>query len=122
MSTCETNHGVHALVDARNGAHGFLGESDEVAVVDAEAETSNVLFREEDAGSKRGVGWLDPAVARVLVQLGLEGAVLLGVHPVDPVTRGNGVGHQIDPVVGGSGRGETLWRKVLWEHVGEARE
>ena len=68
----------------RNGVHDFLGEGVEAAVVDAEAESAIMLFREKYAGSKRGVGWLDPAVARVLVQLGLEGAVLLGVHPVDP--------------------------------------
>ena len=69
-----TSHGVHALINAQNGVHDFLCEGIEAAAVDVEAEASIVLFREEYAGSKRGVGWLDPAVARVLVQLGLEGS------------------------------------------------
>ena len=93
-----------------------MGEGVEAALVDAEAEASIVIFCEEYAGSKRGVGWLDPAVACVLVELGLEGAVLLGVHPVDPVTRRNCVGDQIDPVVRCAGRWEALW-KVLGEDV-----
>ena len=80
-----------------------------------------MLFREKCAGFKRGVGWLDPAVARVLVQMGLEGAVLLGVHPVYPVTRRNIVGDQVDPVVRCAGGWEALW-KVLWEDVFEARK
>ena len=80
-----------------------------------------MLFREEHAGSKRGVGWLDPAVACVLVQLGLEGAVLLGVHPVDPVTRRNSVGDQVDPVVRCAGWCEAL-RNVLGEDVFGARK
>ena len=80
-----------------------------------------MLFHEEYAGSKRGMGWLDPAVACVLVQLGLQGFVLLGVHPVDPVTRRNSVGDQVDPVVRGWGWWEAL-RKVLGEDVFEARK
>ena len=87
-----------------------MGEGVEAAVVDAEAESAIMLFREKYAGSKRGVGWLDPAVARVLVQLGLEGAVLLGVHPVDPVTRRNSVGDQVDAVVRCAGGWEALWK------------
>ena len=98
-----------------------MGEGVEAAVVDAEAETSIVLFREENAGSKRGVGWLDPAVAGVLVQLGLEGAVLLRVHPVDPVTQRNSVGDQVDPVVRCAGGWEAL-RKALGADVFEARK
>ena len=98
-----------------------MGEGVEAAVVDAEVEASIVLFREEYAGSKRGVGWHDPAVTCVLVQLRLEGAVLLGVHPVDPVTRRNSVGDQIDPVVRCAGGREAL-RKVLGEDVFEARK
>ena len=43
-----------------------MGEGVEAAVVDAEAESVIMLFREKCAGCKRGVGWLDPAVACVL--------------------------------------------------------
>ena len=54
-----------------------MGEGGVAAVVDAEVETSIVLFREEDAGSKRGVGRLNLAVARVHILFGLEGVALL---------------------------------------------
>ena len=80
-----------------------------------------MLLREKHACTVRGVGWLDPAIAGVLVQLGFEGFVLGRVHPVNPVTRGNCIGDQVDPVVGCSGGWEAL-RKVLGKYVGEARE
>ena len=80
-----------------------------------------MLLREEDACTVRGVGCLDPSIACVLVKLGFEGAVLLGIHSVVPVTRRYGVGDQIDPVVSGSGGWEAL-RKVLGEQVCEARK
>ena len=98
-----------------------MGQRVEAAVVDAEAEASIVFLREENACAERGVGWLDPAIAGVLVQLGFEGFVLGRVHPVDPVTRGNIVGDQVDHVVCGSGGWEAL-RKVIGKDVGEARE
>ena len=74
-----------------------MGQRVEAAVVDAEAEASVALLREKHAGAERGVGWLDPAIACVLVQLGFEGFALGRVHPVNPVTLGNNVGDQIDP-------------------------
>ena len=80
-----------------------------------------MLLREEDACTVRGVGWLDPAVACVLVKLGFEGAVLLRIHSVDPVTRRDGVGDEVAPVIGGSGGWEPLG-KVLGENVLEARK
>ena len=78
-------------------------------------------FREEHACAVRGVGRLDAAVACVLVQMGFEGAVLLRIHSVDPVTRRNGVGDEVDPVIGSSGGWEAL-REVLGEYVLEARK
>ena len=94
-----TSHGVQTLVDAGDGVHNFLCERGEAALVNAEAGTAVVLLRENHECTVRGVGWLDPAVAGVLVQLGFEGFVLGRVHPVNPVTRGNGVGDQMEPVV-----------------------
>ena len=116
-----TSHGVQALVYAGNGVHNFLGQRVEAAVVNAEAESAIVLLCEEHACAERGVGWLNPAIAGVLFQLGFEGFVLSRVHPVNPVTRGNSVVDQVDPVVSCSGGWEAL-RKVLGEDVGEARE
>ena len=76
--------------------------------------------REKHPCAERGVGWLNAAIAGVLVQLGFEGFVIGRVHPIDPVTQGDCIGHQIDPVVCGSGGWEAL-RKVLGEGAGEAR-
>ena len=80
-----------------------------------------MLLREKHACAERAVGWLDPAIVGLLVQLSFEGFALGRVHPVDPVTRGNSIGDQVDPVVGCSGGWEAL-RKVLGEDIGEAQE
>ena len=91
------------------------------AAADAEAESAVVLLREKHACTVRGVGWFDPAVAGVLVQLGFAGAVFHRIHSVDPVARRDSVGDQIAPVVGGSGGWEALG-KVLGEDIFEARK
>ena len=85
-----TREHAMALVYAGNGVHDFLGRRVEAAVVDAEADTAIVLLREEHACAERGVGWLDPAITGVLVQLGFDGFVLGRVYPADPVTREGG--------------------------------
>ena len=51
-----TSHGIQALVYARNGVHDFLGEGVEAPVVDAEVETSIVLFREKKRRHQMGSG------------------------------------------------------------------
>ena len=80
-----------------------------------------MLICKEHARTVRGVGRFDPAVACVLVQLGLESVVLLGIYPLNAVTRSNSVGDQVHPVVRCAGGWEALW-KVLGEDVLEARK
>ena len=103
-----TSHGFEALVDAGDGVHNFWGQRAQAAVVDAEAESAIVLLREKHTCAKRGVGWLNPAIAGVLVQLGFEGFVF-------------GLVHQVDPVVRCAGGWEAL-RRVFGEDIFEARK